>query len=66
MIPMFNICLAMAAIFKGSYSLSLIGLVALFALIYGLAGLWLAGRTFGNESVVTGEKVSLKSFLGRD
>ncbi|MEL6356033.1 MAG: ABC transporter permease, partial [Bacteroidota bacterium] len=62
MIPMFNICLAMAAIFKGTYSLGTIGLVALFALIYGLVGLWLAGRTFGNESVVTGEKVSWRSF----
>jgi sodium transport system permease protein len=66
MIPMFNICLAMSDIFAGTYSISMIGLVAVFALLYGLAGLWLAGRTFGNESVVTGEKVDWKNiFSGR-
>lgn len=66
MIPMYNICLAMSDIFKGTYSLGMIGLVAVFALLYGLVGLWLAGRTFGNESVVTGEKVDFKNlFSGR-
>lgn len=65
MIPMFNICLAMADIFKGTYNPSLIGVVAFFALLYGLLGLWIAGRTFGNESVVTGEKVDLKSLFSR-
>lgn len=66
MIPMFNICLAMADIFKGTYDIQLIGVVTLFALIYGIVGLWVAGRTFGNESVVTGEKVDFKNlFSGR-
>lgn len=66
MIPMFNICLAMADIFKGTYSIPLIGVVTLFALIYGIVGLWIAGKTFGNESVVTGEKVDFKNlFSGR-
>lgn len=65
MIPMFNICLALSDIFSGNYDLSLIGLVTIFALLYGLVGLWLAGRTFGNESVITGEKVDIKGLLGR-
>ncbi|PHI20209.1 hypothetical protein CEQ90_08445 [Lewinellaceae bacterium SD302] len=66
MIPMFNLCLAMSDIFSGTYSISLIGVTALFALFYGLFGLWIAGRTFGNESVVTGEKVDFKNlFSGR-
>ncbi|MEM9836992.1 MAG: ABC transporter permease [Bacteroidota bacterium] len=63
MVPMFNICLAMAELFKGDYNLTLIGVVAIFALLYGLFGLWIASRTFGNENVVTGEKVNWKSLL---
>lgn len=63
LVPMFNIVLAMSDIFSGDYSLPLVGMVAGFALLYGMAGLWLASRTFGNENVVTGEKVDWKSLL---
>lgn len=65
LIPVFNICVAMAAIFKGNYEVMLIGLVAVSAIVYGLFGLWLAGRTFSNENIVTGEKVTFKSLFGR-
>ena len=63
MIPMLNICLAIGGIFQGNASLGLIGLVSAFALLYGFFGLWLASKTFGNENVVNGEKVDLKSLF---
>ncbi|MEM7575130.1 MAG: hypothetical protein AAF433_19650, partial [Bacteroidota bacterium] len=63
LIPIYNIALAMGDILKGDYSMSLIGVVILASLVYGLIALWFAGRTFGNENVVTGQQVKMKDLL---
>lgn len=65
LIPVFNICLAIASVFKGTITLKWMVVVAFFALIYAFLGLYLASRSFGNESVITGEKVNLKGLLGK-
>ncbi|MEL6393614.1 MAG: hypothetical protein AAFR97_12740, partial [Bacteroidota bacterium] len=61
--PIYNVALGMADIFKGDYDLSLIGIVVGTSLLFGLIALWLAGRTFGNENVVTGQSVNVKDLL---
>ncbi|MEM8583814.1 MAG: ABC transporter permease [Bacteroidota bacterium] len=62
-VPIYNVALGMADIFKGDYDLSLIGIVVGTSLLFGLIALWLAGRTFGNENVVTGQSVNVKDLL---
>jgi sodium transport system permease protein len=63
LIPILNICLAIGAVFKGTLVIKWMALVVLFALIYAFLGLYLASRTFGNESIITGEKVNWKAML---
>ncbi|MEM6395708.1 MAG: ABC transporter permease [Bacteroidota bacterium] len=63
LVPIYNVALGMADIFKGDYNLTLIGVVVAASLVYGLIALWLAGRTFGNENVVTGQTVKVKDLL---
>ncbi len=63
LIPMLNISLGIGSIFKGDYSIALIGMVSGFALLYGFISLWIASKTFGNENVVNGEKVNLKQLF---
>lgn len=63
MVPMFNICLAIAAIFKGTLVVKWMAMVVFWGVVYALLALFLASRTFGNENVITGEKVSLKRVL---
>ncbi|MEN0006159.1 MAG: ABC transporter permease [Bacteroidota bacterium] len=65
LIPMLNICLAMAAIFQGSFSVGLVALVTGFALLYALLALYFASFTFGNENVITGQKVSFKTLFAK-
>ncbi len=65
LVPVLNICLAIGAIFKGAFSLPAMGLVVFFALLYGLLALYLASLVFGNENVVTGEKVNWKQLLSK-
>ncbi len=65
LIPMLNIALSIGAILKGTFSAGLVGLVALMALLYAILALYLASLTFGNESVITGEKVSMKKLFAR-
>jgi sodium transport system permease protein len=66
LIPVANIALALASIFKGALDLGLLALVAFFAVLYAAIALFIASLTFGNENVVTGEKVELKAiFSGR-
>lgn len=64
-IPILNICLAMGAIFQGGYNTLLIALVAGFGLLYAAIALYFASLTFGNENVVTGEKVNWKALFAR-
>ncbi len=64
LVPVLNICLAIGAIFKGTFSLPAMVLVVFFALLYGLLALYLASHIFGNENVVTGEKVNWKLLRG--
>lgn len=63
MIPILNVSLAMKSVFQDDINVGLIAMVAGFAVLYGFVGLWLAGRSFGNENIVTGEKVNFKSLL---
>ncbi|MCB0636425.1 MAG: ABC transporter permease, partial [Lewinella sp.] len=64
-IPMFNISLAIAGIFKATIEPAMLGLVAGVSLLYGLLALYLASLTFGNENIITGQKVDLKSLFSR-
>lgn len=63
LIPMLNISLAIGAVLKGGFSTSLVALVAGMALIYAVLALFFASQTFGNENVVTGEKINFKSLF---
>ncbi len=63
LIPMLNISLAIGAILKGGFSTALIAMVAGMALLYAVIALFFASQTFGNENVVTGEKIDFKSLL---
>jgi sodium transport system permease protein len=63
LIPVFNIALAIIALFKGNWDPSLLSLVAAAGLVYGLVALWLTSLTFGNENVVTGEKFDWKQLF---
>lgn len=63
MIPMLNISLAIGAILKGGFSTALVGMVAGMALLYAVIALFFASLTFGNENVVTGEKINFKSLF---
>lgn len=63
MVPMLNISLAIGAIVKGSVEPTQMLTVAGMALVYALFALWLASRSFGNESVVTGEKIDWKQLF---
>ncbi len=65
LVPMLNIALSIGAILKGTFSPALVGLVALMALLYAVLALFLASLTFGNENVITGEKVSMKKLLAK-
>ena len=62
-VPMLNVVLAMGELFKGNYNLNLILLVVLFQLLYAGIALFLASKIFGNESVITGEKVKFQSIF---
>ena len=63
MIPMLNISLAIGAILKGGFSTALVAMVAGMALLYAVLALFFASQTFGNENVVTGEKIDFKSLF---
>lgn len=63
LVPMLNTSLAIGAILKGGFSTSLIALVAGMALLYAVIALFFASQTFGNENVVTGEKIDFKSLF---
>lgn len=65
MIPMLNISLAIGAIFQGIFNVGHILTVVFFALLYAGLALYLASLTFGNENVVTGEKVKFKALFSR-
>ena len=65
MIPMLNISLAIGAIFQGIFNVGHILMVVLFALLYAGLALYLASLTFGNENVVTGEKVKFNALFSK-
>lgn len=66
MIPILNISLALGAVFKGAYDVTLIAIVAVSVLVYVVLALGLASRIFNNESVITGQKVGFKRlFTGK-
>jgi sodium transport system permease protein len=62
-IPVFNVALAIISLIKGSYDPAMLGLVAFVSLAFGGFALFLAKLTFGNENVITGEKVNWKDLL---
>ena len=66
LIPVLNVCLAIGAIFQGSFNVGLVAMVTGFVFLYAILALFLASRTFGNENVITGEKVDFKSLLMGD
>ncbi len=63
LVPMFNVGLAISGIFKGNVDPSLLAMVAGASLVYGMLALYLASLTFGNENVITGEKVNWKTLF---
>ena len=64
MIPILNICLAIGSVLSGSYNLGLLAIVTASVIIYALIALFMASRTFNNESVITGQKLSVNKALG--
>lgn len=65
LIPVFNVALAIVAILKGSFDTSMLAIVAAASFAYGILALYLASLSFGNENIITGEKVNWKALLGR-
>lgn len=65
LIPVFNVALAIVSIMKGTLDTSLLAVVAGASLVYGILALYLASLTFGNENVITGEKIDWKALLKR-
>lgn len=65
MIPMMNISLAIGAIFQGIFNVTHIMMVVFFALLYAALALYIASLTFGNENVVTGEKVKFSALFSK-
>lgn len=62
-IPVYNVALAIGALMKGNVDGSLMWVVTGASLLTGVLALFLASLTFGNENVITGEKVDWKSLL---
>lgn len=65
LIPVFNVALAIVAILKGSFDTSMLAVVAVASFVYGILALYLASLSFGNENIITGEKVNWKALLGK-
>lgn len=65
LIPVFNVALAIVAILKGSFDSSMLAIVAAASFVYGILALYLASLSFGNENIITGEKVNWKALFGR-
>lgn len=65
LIPVFNVALAIVAILKGSFDTSMLAVVAAASFVYGILALYLASLSFGNENIITGEKVNWKALLGK-
>ncbi|WP_367390573.1 ABC transporter permease [Lewinella sp. LCG006] len=65
LIPVFNVALAIVAILKGSFDTSILAVVAVASFVYGILALYLASLSFGNENIITGEKVNWKALLGK-
>ena len=65
LVPLLNISLAIAEVLKGTVNHGLLAMVTAFAALYGLLALYLASLIFGNESVITGEKVSFVQLFKR-
>ncbi|MEM8523055.1 MAG: ABC transporter permease [Bacteroidota bacterium] len=66
LIPVVNIFLAMGEIFIGDFNVGLVALVAFMALVYAALALFLASFIFGNENVVTGQKVDMKKLFSKE
>ena len=62
-IPILNICLAMGAIFKGTFSIGAMALTVVFLAVYSAIALYFASLVFKNENVITGEKVNFKQLF---
>ncbi|MEM9849356.1 MAG: ABC transporter permease subunit [Bacteroidota bacterium] len=65
LLPVINIFLAMGEIFIGNFNSGLVALVALMALVYAILALMLASFIFGNENVVTGQKIDFKKLFSK-
>lgn len=62
-VPVYNVALAISALLKGTADTTLMLAVTGASLLTGVLALYLASLTFGNENVITGEKVDWKSLL---
>ncbi|PSR11323.1 MAG: hypothetical protein DA408_04790 [Bacteroidetes bacterium] len=65
LVPVFNVALSIVTLLKGNFDPVLLGVVAGASLVYGILALFLASLTFGNENVITGEKVNFKMLFKR-
>jgi sodium transport system permease protein len=65
LIPVFNVALSIVAILKGSFDTTMLAVVAAASFVYGILALYLASLSFGNENIITGEKVNWKALLGK-
>ncbi len=65
LIPVFNVALSIVAILKGSFDTTMLAVVAAASFVYGILALYLASLSFGNENIITGEKVNWKTLLGK-
>jgi len=65
LIPVFNVALSIVAILKGNFDTSMLAIVAAASFVYGILALYLASLSFGNENIITGEKVNWKALLGK-
>lgn len=65
LIPVFNVALSIVAILKGNFDTSMLAIVAAASFVYGILALYLASLSFGNENIITGEKVNWKALIGK-
>ncbi len=64
-LPFINILLAMTAILKGTADANMLFMVVVTSLVYSGLALYSASLIFGNESVITGQRVNYRQLLQR-
>lgn len=64
-VPIFNASLALKDLFRGEINVMLLSLTVFSGVVFSALALYLASLTFGNENVITGQKVEFKDLFKR-